>query len=302
MNTPYEHLHPTAARMVGRSISARFSFIERDRVLETPPLLQTHDRLAEMYAHPQISRPPNLAIIAASGAGKSHAVKDFLRQHPRRRTADGRLRLPILFVEYPPFAGQNWLATAMLAALGYEAGLPRETSRLHELIIERLILAGTRLIIIEEVSRLYKFASAHLLDFYGFIVWLSNQSQVPIVLTGIEELSPVIEGDLQLVRRFERLEILPWKLGQDFTDFVHTYLSMMPLAEPSQIDRSMLERLMEASQGNTDTLVKALQRAAKAAILDKQERLLLKHVKNIDAFSPPPVAAGRRVQRRRRHK
>ena len=119
-------------------------------------------------------------------------------------------------------------------------------------------------------------------------------------MTGIEELGPVIEGDLQLVRRFERLEILPWKLGQDFTDFVHSYLSMMPLAKPSQIDRSMLERLMEASQGNTDTLVKALQRAAKAAILDKQEQLLLTHVKNIDAFSPPPVARGRRIQRRRR--
>ena len=266
-------------------------------------LLQIHDRLAELYAHPQISRPPNLAIIAASGAGKSHAVKlDFVARYPPRRMADGRLRVRVLYVEYPPYAGPNWLATAMLGALGYEAGLPRETSRLHELIIERLLIAGTRLIIIEEVSRLYKFASADMLDFYGFIVWLSNQSQVPIVLTGIEELGPVIEGDLQLVRRFERLEILPWKLGQDFTDFVHSYLRMMPLAKPTVIDRSMLERLMEASQGNTDTLVKALQRAAKAAIVDKEERLLLKHVKNIDAFSPPPVARGRKVQRRRRHK
>ena len=302
MSTPIDHLHPTAARMVGRSISARFSFIERDRVLETPALLKIQDRLAELYAHPQISRPPNLAIIAASGAGKSHAVKDFLPRHPRRRTADGRLRVPILFVEYPPFAGQNWLATGILAALGYEAGLPRETSRLHELIVERLVLAGTRLVIIEEVSRLYKFSAADMLDFYGFIVWLSNQSQVPIVLTGIEELGPVIEGDLQLVRRFERLEIPPWTLGQDFTDFVHSYLRMMPLAKPTVIDRSMLERLMEASKGNTDTLVKALQRAAKAAIMDKQERLLPKHVKNIDAFTPPPVAPGRKVQRRRRHK
>ncbi len=300
MSPPFEHLDPTAARMIGRPVATRFSFIERDRVLQTRPLVDIHDRLAELYAHPQISRPPNLAIIAASGTGKSHAVKDFLSRHPPRRTADGRLRVPILYIEYPPFAGQNWLATGMLAALGYEAGLPRDTSRLHELIIERLQLAGTRLIIIEEVSRLYKFASAHLLDFYGFIVWLSNQSQVPIVLTGIEELGPVIEGDLQLVRRFERLEIPAWKLGQDFTDFVHSYLRMMPLANPTQLDRSMLERLMEASQGNTDTLVKALQRAAKAAILDKEEQLLLKHVKNIDAFSPPPVVRGRKIQRRRR--
>lgn len=292
-----EHLDRTAARMLKRSTADRFAFIERDRVIETPNLVLIQDRLEELFAHHRILRPPNLALIAASGAGKSHAVEDFFERHKPRRTADGRLRVPVLLVEYPPVADKNWLVTAMLKALGYQSGLPRESSRLHELLRERISLAETRLIIVEEASRLYLWGAAYLREFYGVIVWLSNQTGVPIVLTGTEDLASVIEGDLQLVRRFERLELRPWALDQDFTDFVATYLRMMPLGQATRLDLSMLERLIEASDGITDTLVEILQRAVKAAILDGSERVLLQHVKTIDVFRPPPVVKGRKVQR-----
>jgi hypothetical protein len=59
---------------------------------------------------------------------------------------------------------------------------------------------------------------------------------------------------------------------------------------------------MEASQGNTATLVKVLQRAAKAAIIDRTEQVLLTHIKDIGVFSPPPVARGRKIQRRRKRR
>lgn len=301
-DTPFEHLDLSAARMLDRSTAERFAFIERDRVIETPSLTLIQDRLEELYTHYRILRPPNLALMADSGMGKTHAIEDFYERHRPRRARDGRLRVPVVLLEYPPIADKNWLARAVLKALGYEAGLPRETSRLHELVRERLALAGTRLLIIEEVSRLYHWTASDLREFYGVIVWLSNQSGVPIVLTGIEDLASVIEGDLQLVRRFERLQVTAWTLGQDLTDFVASYLRMMPLARRTRLDLSMLERLMEASDGNTDTLVKALQRAAKAAILDGEERVLLKHVRTIDAFSPPPVVTGRKVQRGRSRK
>lgn len=302
MTRDLSHLDEAAARMVDAPTAKRFAYIERDRVIETPDLLRIQGRMEGLRTHHRILRPPNLAVIAASGAGKTHAIRDYCDRHRPRRRRDGRLRVPVVLLEYPPLASSRWLARAILEQLGYRTALPHEAERLFGELRDRLQEAGTDLIVVEEASRLYLHPSVHVREFYGLVVWLSNQTGIPIVLSGIEDLHSVIEGDLQLVRRFERLELPPWRLGKNFLAFIRAYLRTIPLVKPTTIDRSLQERLLEGSDGNTQTVVKMLQRAAKAAILDGSEQILLKRVEIIDTFSVPPALRERSTRRRRARK
>lgn len=294
------HLTPGAAAVAHSSNAGRFAFIERDKIIETPTLTQVQGRLQELYSHHQIQRPPNLAIVGPSGIGKSHAIEDFVAKKPRRRSpSTGELQVPVLHVEYPPLPSAGWYAKTLAMGLGYAVAMPRQNADRFELILERLVIARTRLIVVEEVNQLHLWGGAYVAEFYGLTRWLSNQSKVPMVLSGTEEVLELIDGDIQLVRRFERLELKPWDCDGDFAGFVKAYIANLPLRKPTDLDRSLIERIYESGLGITDTTVKVLQRAAKRAILSGDEQLKLELVLP-DATTSPPIAEGRKTVRRGR--
>ena len=288
---------PQAARLLNASNAARFSFIERDKVIETPVFNLIQARLGDLAAHHRVIRPPNLAIVGLSGIGKTHAITDFVEHRKPRRSAGGRLKVPVLHVQYPPAAESRWLAQTLVKGLGYQLALPRGDMAIFELLLDLLEDADTRLIIIEELNQLTEWPRADVRYFYGIARWLSNESRIPMVLSGTDEVLDLIDGDVQLTRRFERLKLPPWKLDEDFAGFVSGYIQTIPLRNETQIDRSFIERVHEVGEGITDTTVKVLQRAAKAAILDGAELIEQRHICD-DPTLPPPAAGRRRVARR----
>jgi hypothetical protein len=288
---------PAAGRLLNASNTVRFSFIERDKVIETPVFNLTQARLGELAAHHRVIRPPNLAIVGVSGIGKTHAITDFVEHHKPRRAADGRLKVPVLHVQYPPLSDGRWLARTLVKKLGYQLALPQGDMAVFELLVDLLEDAGTRLIIIEELNQLADWPRTHVREFYGIGRWLSNESRIPMVLSGTDEVLDLIDGDVQLARRFERLQLPLWKLDEDFAGFVSGYVQTIPLRNETLIDRSFIEQVYEMGEGITDTTVKILQRAAKRAILDGAELIERRHISS-DATLPPPAAGRRRVARR----
>ena len=297
----FAHLIPEAARLLDSPAATRFSFIESDKVIETPVFNLIQARLHELYAHPRVLRPPNLAIVGPSGVGKSHALSDFAERYPPRRAQDRRLKVPVLHIEYPPEPDNDWLVATLAKGLGHKIGLHRKKSAAFAQLLDWLEEAATRLIIIEEVNQLYDWGGQHHREFYGVTRWLSNQSQVPIVLSGTDEVLQLIDGDVQLVRRFERLQLASFALNDEFAGFLKGYLCTLPLRNETLLDRSFIERVHEAGQGLVDTTVKVLQRAAKRAILDGADCISLDHI-CADADLPPPVGGPRQVVRRRRRR
>lgn len=292
---------PEAARLLDASNTTRFSFIERDKVIETPVFNMIQARLGELVAHHRVIRPPNLATVGVSGIGKTHAITDFVEHHKPRRSADGRLKVPVLHAQYPPLSDSRWLARTLVKKLGYQLALPRGDMAIFELLIDLLEDADTRLIVIEELNQLTDWSRTHVREFYGVARWLSNESQIPLVLSGTNEVLDLIDGDVQLIRRFERLQLPLWKLDETFAGFVSAYIQTLPLRQETPIDRSFIEQVYEAGQGITDTTVKVLQRAAKRAILDGTELIRPSHIAS-DATLPPPTAGRRVIMRRRRRR
>lgn len=102
VNEDMSHLAPEAVRLLEASVQAKFSFIDRDKVIETQRFQQGTMRGEELYAHPQIGRPPNLLMYGPSGIGKSHIIDAIEARHPPRRNRSGELVIPIARMEFPP--------------------------------------------------------------------------------------------------------------------------------------------------------------------------------------------------------
>lgn len=298
----FPHLIAEAQRMVMASEAARFAFIERDKVIETPTFQLVQRRLEELYAHSQIQRPPNLLITGPSGIGKTHSIEAFTdRRPPRRHKDSGELRVPVLKLEYPPEPSKRWFAKAIAEGLGYSVPLPRDSSDIFSLLLRRLDQAHTRIMLCEEIGNLEGWGRQHTLYFYGLTRWLSNQTKIPIVYTGTENAADLIDGDIQLKRRFERLELQPWKPDSNFAGFIKAYVRTLPLRHETIVDISLIERVHEAGEGITDTVVKILNRAAKRAIQTGVERLTAADILH-DSGLPPPATVGRPIVRRRKRR
>lgn len=298
----FGHLIPEAARLVSASEAARFAFIGRDKVIETPAFQQVQQYGEELYAHAQIQRPPNGLITGPSGIGKTHAVEALLDRHPpRRHKASGELRVPILMLEYPPEPSKRWFATAIAEGLGYTMPLPRQSCDIYALLLRRMDLARTRLIICEEVGQIDDWGREHVLYFYGLTRWLSNQTKIPIIYTGTDQAADLIDGDVQLKRRFERLRLDPWEADASFGGFIKAYLRTLPLRHETVVDLSLIDRVHEAGEGITDTVVKILNRAAKRAIQTGAERITASDIV-ADAVLPPVTTIGRPLARRRKRR
>lgn len=296
----YQHLAPQAARLLTSSIQAQFSFIDRDKVIETGRFKFATMRGEELYAHPLIGRPPNLLMYGPSGIGKSHICDAIVARHPvRRNRATGDLIIPILRMEFPPDPNRRWFAKELALGLGYHVALPRDPSDVFALLLRRLYEARTRLIICEEIGNLPGFPRQQVQEFYGMTRWISNQSKIPIIYTGIDAALGLIEGDVQIARRFERLELRPWEADTEFGGFIKAYLRFMPLQKPTVCDEALIVRVHQASGGITDSVVKILNRAAKRAIQDGTQCITPDGVLQ-DADLPPPTVTGRAVVRRPR--
>ena len=299
---PFAHLIPDARKVLDSSEAARFVFICRDKLIETPALRQVQQYGEELYAHAQIQRPPNGLLIGPSGIGKTHAISSLVDRHPPRRSrASGELRVPILLLEYPPEPSRRWFAKAIAEGLGYLMPLPRHSADIYALLLRLIDRARTRLIICEEVGQLHGWGREHVLYFYGLTRCLSNQTKVPIIYAGTDQAADLIDGDIQLKRRFEHLKLVPWKADAEFAGFIKAYLRTLPLRHETIVDLSLVECVHEMSEGITDTVVKILNRAAKRAIQSGAERITAVDI--VAGVSlPPVVTVGRPIVRRRQRR
>ena len=79
--------------------------------------------------------------------------------------------------------------------------------------------------------------------------WISNQSKIPMVYTGTDAALGLIEGDVQIARRFERLALTPWEPDAEFAGFVKAYLRFIPLREPTVCDRELSRSSIRPAEG-----------------------------------------------------
>lgn len=198
----------TPAQQLRRDIEtcelAHPMFVEHTRALK-----QCIDDALAGFA-PKVTRVPG-----PSGVGKSSLIATLARAYPHTRV-NGRLLAPVLVVEVPQFASAKQLPSSVLQALGLQVTRSMTAGSMFDLMRKQLELAGTRVVIFDEISHLVDEGSR--VPPRAASDWLKtlvDKTQVTLIVFGIPRLERLFSANEQLRRRSRPARVF---LPYDATD------------------------------------------------------------------------------------
>jgi len=145
---------------------------------------------------PKIERVPG-----PSGVGKSSIVTTLARKYPESRL-EGRRYIPVLIVRVPQSATAKLLPKSVLAALGITVAARTTAGTMSDLMLTQLRLAGTRVIIFDEISHLVDEGSrVPPRAASDWLKALSDKLDMTLILLGIPRLERLFSANEQLRRR-----------------------------------------------------------------------------------------------------
>lgn len=145
--------------------------------------------------------PKIVRVPGPSRAGKSSLIASLSRDYPASRI-DGRRHVPVLVVKVPSSATAKLLPKSVLAALGIQVPRSMTVGAMFDLMVEQLRLAGTRVVIFDEISHLVDEGSrVPPRAASDWLKTLSDTLSMTLVLFGIPRLERLFLANEQLRSR-----------------------------------------------------------------------------------------------------
>lgn len=167
--------------------------------------------------------PKVVRVPGPSGVGKSSLIANLSRGYPMDRI-DGRRHVPVLVVEVPTAATAKLLPKSVLRALGIQVPGSMTAGAMFDLMVTQLRLAGTRVVIFDEISHLVDEGSR--VPPRAASDWLKSLADklgMTLILLGIPRLERLFSANEQLRRRAcPALNFLPYDatIADEMTAFV----------------------------------------------------------------------------------
>lgn len=145
--------------------------------------------------------PKIIRVPGPSGVGKSSLIATISRDYPETRV-DGRRSVPVLVVKVPQSATVKLLPKSVLRALGIQVAASMTGGTMSDLMVEQLRLAGTRVVIFDEISHLVDEGSrVPPRAASDWLKSLTDTRDMTLILFGIPRLERLFEANEQLRRR-----------------------------------------------------------------------------------------------------
>lgn len=145
--------------------------------------------------------PKIIRVPGPSGVGKSSLVATLARKYPENRV-DGRRHVPVLVVKVPQFATAKLLPKSVLCALGINVASRTTAGVMFDLMLKQLRLAGTRVVIFDEISHLVDEGSrVPPRAASDWLKALTDTLGLTLILFGIPRLERLFSANEQLRRR-----------------------------------------------------------------------------------------------------
>lgn len=140
-------------------------------------------------------------VPGPSGVGKSSLIATLSRAYPQTRV-NGRLIAPVLIATVPQSASAKQLPICVLQALGVQVTKSMTVGSMFELMKTQMDLAGTRVVIFDEISHLVdEGARVPPRAASDWLKALVDKTKVALIVFGIPRLERLFSANEQLRRR-----------------------------------------------------------------------------------------------------
>lgn len=274
----YEHLDENRRFAMDMSDQERMHFIRRNVVIDTEHLMNVQTIAFNMINITRGSmEAPCLVVTASSNYGKS-TICDAIR---------GQNQEWCKKIRYVTFVKDTKVGRAkprplekLMGAFGLEPG---KYGIDINLITEYCLTNDIRAVFMDE--------------FQDSILNLSNQEQLAFLSTlrgmtgpplymsffvfGVAEALNALQFDDQYIRRFEKYSVSPWQADDsEFLNFLETWESLVPLAQPSGLTSRELSSLIhKATDGVVGNMCDLLKAAAAYGVSTGTEKITVETIR-----------------------
>ena len=288
MGADRSHLNEVARALLDGSDENRILAIEEGSWIPYQRAVEILQRMEELLNYPRVTRMPNMLLVAPSNNGKSSILKRFMFRFPTDPNIAGdAIVAPVVLVEAPSTPDTDDLYCRILQALSVPYKPSAKVKEKYHQVKTLFLTIGVRMLIIEEIQHLIAGSLNKQRDFRNAIKSLSNETQVVIVASGIEDAFNAFNTDEQLSSRFVP-EFLPkWRLNQELGSLLMTLERRTPLKQPSGLaDTALAQKILWLSEGTIGDICDLVKMAAIGAIRNGDERI---SVELLDAirWTPP---------------
>ena len=199
-----EHLQPEARRVADLPLRDRVDHLGDDSWIGYTRALDALAQMGHLLAtQAGRVRPRNMLLVGPSNNGKSTIAEKFMRQHPRRTSAEGdRQIVPVLSVQMPPDATAGRFHALLLDSLGAPVGQTRATDRRGALARKLMRACEVRMLLVDELHNLLCAPVFRQRELLGLLRFLGNDLRIPIVALGTRDAYLALRLDDQLENRF----------------------------------------------------------------------------------------------------
>jgi len=223
---------------------------------------------------------PCMLCIAPGGAGKTAVITEL-------KTRNIFSEYKMLFVTMHINPNNYSLRDLILVEMGLGVGRrARQGENLTPEMQNLIKFQKIRGIVIDEVHDALYLTSTQQSQNLSLLKNLSSQIYgLSVFAFGIPKAARVLRHDAQVRRRYAVRSLARWENGDEYRNFVASYINRLPLKKPTNYkDQALFIKIFEKSLGITDNIVKILQASAAAAVVDGCECITHFHIDNIEAL------------------
>lgn len=290
-------LSPEAEQLLSEPDEVRIRAIRAGTWMGYERAKEILERMEDLLNYPQITRMPNMLLVAPSFNGKTSILERFMSLHAPDMDTDAEvMTCPVVMVEAPPSpdvsAFYSRILDALMAPYKPSASIQEKNTQVKHLFRTLRV----KVLIVDEIHHLIAGSLNRQKDFRNALKSLGNEAKICTIAAGIEDAYNAFVADPQMSSRFVPEELPLWKPGKETGTLLATLERRTPLRKPSNLKSpEMMSEMCLRSEGTLGDLCDLFKELAVDAIRNKSEEITLDRIRSIRWVPPSKRKLHRRL-------